>query len=429
MRHWLLTLSASATLMLACGGDSPSTPSDPPPTDPPPPTAPSLSARALAALDVGNANGGSDLLVSFVRAVDHAQATEYRIIVSPSASMDLATALALPADRYRVADLSADTARTTLDGLLDSGGAALAEGQAYTVRVLTIGPSTEFPGELSDPVSVTLANEAAVYTFAPRVVGGTGGVSTDTDGSILMADFVGTVYRTQPDGTQAVVSTGHQAPSGNLPWDGGTFLQANYNDGTIDLVQPDGTRSLWAQGLSGPVGLTRMANGDVLAVTCNNNQIARITPDGTASVFSASNLLACPNSITADGAGNFYVVNFADGAVLKLDAQAQVSIIATIQGFGNGHIIHRDGVLYVTAKNALQIFRVDAAGGGAVPIAGTGAYGAADGPALSATLTRPNGISMSPDGRFIYWNDHLGDAQNAYAAGPSVLRRLELPRQ
>lgn len=104
-----------------------------------------------------------------------------------------------------------------------------------------------------------------------------------------------------------------------------------------------------------------------------------------------------------------------------------MSTIATIPGAGNGHLVFRDGALWVTAKAARQIYRVDL-DGTLERVAGSGERGEADGPALQATLARPNGVALSPDGRFLYWNDHLGDAQNNYAAGPSVLRRLEFSR-
>ena len=427
MQYLLRMLSLSAlVLTAACGDDSPVTPQD---DGDPPPVAPNLTPRSLRVLDVGNANSAADLLITFVKAADHAQVREYRVVATTAGTLDLTTALSLPAARYRVAETVGDSARLNLAGLLASDGTAITEGQALSIHGLAVGPNTEFPGELTTAATITLANEATVFTFAPPIASGTGGISVDEDGSILMADFVGSVYRVQPDGTQELVSTDHQTPSGNLPWGGGAFLQANYTGGSIDLVAADGSKSVWAEGLTGPVGMTRAANGDVLVVNCDINRISRIAADGTQTIFSESNRLACPNSIATDGADNFYVVNFADGAVLKFDSEANVSTLSTIEGFGNGHIIYRDGTLYVTARNALQIYRVDPAGGGALPISGTGGYGAGDGPARAATLARPNGIAISPDGRFLYWNDHLGDTQNAYSAGPSVLRRMEFARQ
>ena len=58
--------------------------------------------------------------------------------------------------------------------------------------------------------------------------------------------------------------------------------------------------------------------------------------------------------------------------------------------------------------------------------AGTGARGNDDGPALQATFTLPNALTVSPDGRILYLNEVLAATDGVNY--PSVVRAIVLPR-
>lgn len=175
------------------------------------------------------------------------------------------------------------------------------------------------------------------------------------------------------------------------------------------------------------MGRTLAPDGAVLVGDCDVDEVRRVSDDGSFTTFAESPLFLGPNSITTDGGSAFWVVNSNDGAVLEVDVSGDVSVLARARGTGNGHLVHHDGALGLTSWVNRRIHRV-ALGGAVEAVAGSGAIGMSDGPALEAELLRPNRIVIGAEGRFLYWNDHFGDPLNAYAHGPAVLRRLEFPR-
>lgn len=429
-RRTLLPVCSSlavGALIVACGGDGGPTGAEPVDTTPPPP--PSVRPRTVEAHDIGNQGSAGDLEVRFQRARDHLQVTAYRILVEPApAALTVSEALALGPDRYREVEVPSEGARVVLDGLTATDGSPVVEGEDYAVRVLGVAAQADSLSQLSTAASARLADAAVVRTLGPGVVGGTGGLAIAGDGTVFMADFVSTVYRIAPGGEPEVFSEGHATPSGNLVLADGSLLQSNYADGSIDRIAPDGTVSPYVEGLVGPVGMTLAPDGAVLVVDCNVNEVRRVADDGTFTTFAESPLLLCPNSITTDGSGTFWVVNFRDGAVLEVNDAGDVSVLARVPGTNNGHIVHHDGALWLTSLETRRIYRVTL-DGSVEAVAGSGAIGMSDGLALEAEMARPNGIVIDAEGRFLYWNDHFGDALNAYADGPAVLRRLEFARE
>jgi tetratricopeptide (TPR) repeat protein len=59
-------------------------------------------------------------------------------------------------------------------------------------------------------------------------------------------------------------------------------------------------------------------------------------------------------------------------------------------------------------------------------VAGTGEAGEADGPALEATFTRPNGIAADPGGKVLWINDLISGAGAGSGAAVTALRRIRL---
>jgi len=81
--------------------------------------------------------------------------------------------------------------------------------------------------------------------------------------------------------------------------------------------------------------------------------------------------------------------------------------------------------LYVTVRGNHQIYEVTLAGDTTL-LAGTGLRGSREGDARSATLSFPNGISVSPDGLTLYFNDVAGSPNNPNVISPTLLRKLIL---
>ncbi len=250
------------------------------------------------------------------------------------------------------------------------------------------------------------SGSARVNTLAGPFEGSVGGVAVDALGFVYVADFGEKVRKISPWGEVEVFVDTLYGTSGNTIDAEGNLLQSSFNAGTISRVARDGTVETFASGLAGPVGVTVNTDGLVYACNCSSNVISRITAEGEVSDFASGNLFNCPNGLTHDGDGNLYVANFSDGRVIKIDPDGDASLLATIPGGGNGHLVSVGTDLYVTAFRANRIFKVTSESE-VTPFAGTGAFGEADGQAAEATFKTPNGIAYNASRNALYTNDHL----------------------
>ncbi|MGI9626607.1 MAG: hypothetical protein ACR2QM_07220 [Longimicrobiales bacterium] len=276
----------------------------------------------------------------------------------------------------------------------------------------------------------------AVETLSEPLEGGSGGISVGPDGRIYVADFgemlngsgePGTrVFVVEPDGSSRVFAEGLRGASGNEMGEDGILYQSNIGGSYISKIHPDGTTEQWvSEGISSPVGIATASNGDLIVANCGNNTLRRVAPDGTSSEFLASDLLACPNGITVDDDGNFYVANFANGNVIRVTASAEASVLATLPGNNNGHLVFHRSALYVVARSAHQIYKVTV-GGEMELVAGSGEQGLDDGVGAEATFSYPNDIGVSPDGRYLYVNDVADLSSTGVLLAPMVVRRLHI---
>ncbi|MDH3271080.1 MAG: hypothetical protein OEN56_07100 [Gemmatimonadota bacterium] len=257
--------------------------------------------------------------------------------------------------------------------------------------------------------------------------GAVGGVATDALGYVYVADFRNAVWRLSPDGILTKFADGLYGASGNAVGPRGELYQSSFSGNFVSRISRTGDVETWVdEGLSGPVGIAASPDGSLFVVNCTGGYIAKIEPDRSVTEFARSDLMACPNGITFDDRGDLYVVNFNNTKVLRVAPDGAVSEFTDVPGAGgNGHIAFASGTFFVTKFRGHQVFRVRRDGSSA-PVAGTGVAGTADGPALEATFTRPNGIGVSPNGGSLWVND-LREGQGL-GQGISVvsLRRIDL---
>jgi len=275
-----------------------------------------------------------------------------------------------------------------------------------------------------------------VRTLAGPLEAGSGGVEVDGEGNVYTADFgqhlshgpMGTrVLRIAPDGEVSVFATGFNGASGNTIDRQGRFTQANVAGNTVVRVLEDGTlEAVATEGLVNPVGITFDGHGNLMVANCGIHQVARVDSSGRAEVFASSALFRCPNGLVSGPDGEFYASNFYNGDVLRIGPEGDVSVVATLPGGNLGHLIYHEGLLYVLARSAHQIYEVDVAGEYRL-LAGSGEHGIQDGPALEATLSFPNDLALSPDGRVLYWNDVAAIVDDGgQTLAPTVIRMLRL---
>jgi len=262
-----------------------------------------------------------------------------------------------------------------------------------------------------------------------------GGVNVDKNGVVYVADFgdflnssTGTkVYKVFSDGTVEEFADGLIGASGNDFGPDGFLYQSNIGASRISKIATDGTVTTLANGVTAPVGCVVTNDTIVFATNCiqNPGEIDMITPDGTVTTFVSSNLLSCPNGLTMDSLGNLYACNFNNGWVIKITPNKQVSNFAFIPGNNNGHLTYANGKLYVVARCANQIYTVEMDRTVSL-LAGSGARGNDDGPALSATFSIPNGIAASLTGDTLYINDDVTTTGGCFngSLNPVVVRMI-----
>lgn len=278
---------------------------------------------------------------------------------------------------------------------------------------------------------------ARVETLARDLEVGTGGLEVDAEGFVYSADFGSRLGRGSTGGTKVlrldpesgeaqVFVDGLRGASGNAIGPDGAFFQSNIGGNTITRVAPDGTASVFLrEGLASPVGIAIDGEGVLFVANCGSNSIVAVTPDGETLVLASDPLLACPNGITLDEGHNLYVANFNNGDVIKVSAVGEVSRLTTLPGSNNGHLVYREGSLYVIARGAHQVYEVSLTGEVEL-LAGTGARGHHDGPALEATFSYPNDLSFSPDGKILYVNETAPTQGPHTVLTPTTVRRIRL---
>ena len=388
--------------------------------------------------DIANTATGSDLLVGVGPPADESRVAEYRLLVVPQANVggfDVTAATAVPTGQYRsVARGQAGTDITLAVDATDVGGDLITEGVPYVVYVLVVVTPGEVGNQLSAAsAAITLAHTNLVQTLTASIQAGSGGMAVDANGNIYMADFgaalsspPGTrVFKITPEGQVSVFATGLVGASGNAFDSKGDLFQSNIGASMISRITPDGTVSTFvSQGISNPVGIAIDAEDNLFVANCGNNTISKVTSEGVSTQFSSSPLLSCPNGIALASDGNLYVANFGNGQVLRVAPNGSAITFANLPGNNNGHITFANGVLYVVARSAHQIYELTLEGDLTL-LAGTGTRGLWDGASLNARLSLTNDIAVSPDGTILYFNDVVNQT-GTDTISPVVIRQLIL---
>jgi uncharacterized delta-60 repeat protein len=186
---------------------------------------------------------------------------------------------------------------------------------------------------------------------------------------------------------------------------------------------------------SAPIGVAVDGTGNLLVADVGNHTLRRITPTGDVSTLAglagtsgyvdgtgAAVRFDTLNDIAPDRAGNAFLSEVNDYTIRKITASAVVTTIAGSPGIAGstdatgaiarfnrpaGIALDRVGNLYV-ADSANNTIRRITAEGAVTTFAGiTGIAGYADGPAVTATFSRPHGIAVDDSG-----NVFVADATN-----------------
>ncbi|MEO0468489.1 MAG: T9SS type A sorting domain-containing protein [Bacteroidota bacterium] len=259
-----------------------------------------------------------------------------------------------------------------------------------------------------------------------------GGISVSPSGTVYVSNF-GTavdnadgfeVWEIQPDGSRSIFANGIFGAAANNFDSQGNLFQSNIGSNRINKITPTGQSTVFVtQGMSSPIGLVLDSADNLYVCNCGNNTIQRVAPNGTSTLFSSGMLFNCPHGIAIDERGHLFVSNFNDGNVIEVSPDGFASLFAVIPGDRNGHIRYSQGRFFVASHGSNNIYLLTTNGFVSL-FAGTGVRGDADGPALSASFSIPNGIGATSSGDTLYVNCSVPTTLYPPTINPSVVRRI-----
>lgn len=327
-----------------------------------------------------------------------------------------------------------DDLQLTADGKF-TFSTALAEGSTYEVRVRT-QPFWQFctvtkgsgtvTADVGDVAVACSAAQAQVSTLAGSgssgALDGNGTAATFADPFGIVIDKNGGLIVSDVGGNRVRKITAN----GDV-----TTFAGNNNAATID---GNGT----AASFNGLTAIALAPSGDLYAAEFSGNRIRKISPAADVTPFvgtgagtsvdgNATNAtFTGPIAMTVDSAGNIYMAELNTSLIRKITSAGDVTTLAGSGGFGfadgtgaaasfyrpYGIAIDAAGNLFVADSENNRIRKVTP-GGVVTTFAGSGAPGAADGAAASATFQRPGGVAFDAAG-----NLYVADTGN------SVLRKI-----
>ena len=398
-----------------------------------------ISVDNVALLDLNNNANSSDFRIAFTPSENEQFVTEYRVFMvksSRASQITLAELESLASSRFQqITPIDANIKTFIRSGMTDAEGLAIEEGISYQAVVMAVANGSNVQtNQLSYSNSLTLAQQSFVEIIAELPIG-TGGLEIDDQGNVYLGDYgetLGgdpgtTIYKITPDGSQSIFASGLAGAAGNTIGPDGSFYQSNFQGGKISKILADGTKSDYATGMSSPSGLVFDDARNLYVANCGNNSIKKVSPQGEVSTFAEGSIFSCPRGIVMDENGNFYVSNFSNDNIIKITPDGQSSVFASFNGGNNGHLTYFGGNLYVAARAANQIYKLDL-NGNIDLLVGNGQRGHGEGALINSSLSLPNDLQFSADGKFLYFNDvkpTVGSASES-AINPTYLKRVTL---
>ncbi|MCI0372471.1 MAG: hypothetical protein L0214_14150, partial [candidate division NC10 bacterium] len=260
------------------------------------------------------------------------------------------------------------------------------------VTQATFGPGISVGGAplgALGPVTVTdAAHFTATLTIAPTTILGPRAVIAKTNGEIASLFHGFTVLPSTPALAATTVST----------------LAGTGSPGLSDGAGPSAQFAFPADVAVNGAGILAVAD-------TGNSKLRQVSPDGTVSTVTLPVALLLPGGVTVDSAGRTVIADTARCVIRIVNSDGTVTTIgkAGTCAFANGPagtarfkfprdvVADAAGNLYVADTGNFRVRRIDAQGNVAT-LAGSGAFGGADGPGPTATFGFLSGIALAPDG-------------------------------
>ncbi len=259
------------------------------------------------------------------------------------------------------------------------------------------------------------------------------------DGSWAVADALANkVKRVTPDGSISTLSSVRlHGPMGIAADAFGNVYVADSDNYCIRRITPDGTTTVFAGAVmepglvdgpaaqarfNQPAGLHITPQGELLVADLGNGIIRRIdlmAPDNPVTTLPSNQWLYRPSAVAAAPDGTVYIVETGMSRVVAL-RNGTVSVVAGEPpgGFADGApetarmlpylgiAVLPDGSVAVSDPGNYRVRRISPLG--VTTLAGSGRFGARNGPGDEAELVLPAGLAVGPDGTL-----YVADSGNA----------------
>lgn len=180
--------------------------------------------------------------------------------------------------------------------------------------------------------------------------------------------------------------------------------------------------------LNGPALLARFKNpvagavgpdGSLYIADFDNDVIRKYSVNASGSAFvttlNAAAALNKPSGVAVDGAGNVYISDHENAAIVKVTPAGVVQTLASGIGKPRGVAVTADGTVYFASDTGHFIGKITPAGQVSVLAGSTAGY--ADGVGTAAKFFNPYGITLDPDGNILVADFSNGRIRKVTPAG------------
>jgi hypothetical protein len=246
----------------------------------------------------------------------------------------------------------------------------VADASSHSIKKITpAGTVTTFAGSTASNSGFVNNTGTAARFNAPD------GITIDPSGNFYVSDYYNDAIRKiTPGGVVTTLASGIDGPAGLVYYSGSLYVASQLDNNIAKVVITTGTVSIFAGSTSATAGYTNAtgtsarfrqptdiqvdASGNLMVTDYKNNAVRYLTSAGVVTTFAGSLSLGFgtagatgttnasgtaarfnnPYGIGSDGGGNFYIADYANNEIRKINPSGDVTLLAgsTTSGTTNG---------------------------------------------------------------------------------------------
>ena len=226
------------------------------------------------------------------------------------------------------------------------------------------------------------------------------------DGNLYASRYSGSVItKITPSGSATIFAGGFNSPNGTSFGEDGYLYVTNAIGNRIDKVSPTGLVTNFVPVMVSASAILFRPDGKMLVACYSPSAINLVDTNGSFVPLYTGNGLNGPIGLRYTSNGRLIIGNFNDAKIFSVDTATGIfTLIKDLPGqLGFLEIVNDE--IYSTAFNLNKIYKTTLSGD-TLTVAGTGASGQVNGPALNSTFSNPNGIVRSVTGDTLYISDY-----------------------